>query len=137
VEAINALYRQELRLWMNLYLPSVKLMKKVRVGSKVRRVYSAAQTPFERVLQSGQANAQRVAEFKRLRSTLDPFELARSIDCKLEAIYALANRRLSPKAATARGATAAAVGLHLLRLDSTGQSYILKWLDAESRGPKK
>ena len=34
VEAINAVYRQELRLWMNLYLPSVKLGKKVRVGSK-------------------------------------------------------------------------------------------------------
>jgi hypothetical protein len=29
VEAINALYRQELRWWMNLYLPSVKLVKKV------------------------------------------------------------------------------------------------------------
>ncbi len=42
LEAINRLYRQELRLWMNLYLPSVKLLRKVRVGSKVRRVYSPA-----------------------------------------------------------------------------------------------
>jgi hypothetical protein len=49
VAAINAVYRQELRLWMNLYQPSVKLLKKVRVGSKLRRVYSPAQTPFERV----------------------------------------------------------------------------------------
>ena len=39
VEAINDLYRHELRLWMNLFLPSVKLLKKIRVGSKVRRVY--------------------------------------------------------------------------------------------------
>ena len=38
VEAINDLYRHELRLWLNLYLPSVKLVKKVRVGSQVRRV---------------------------------------------------------------------------------------------------
>ena len=38
VAAINDLYRHELRLWMNLYLPSVKLVKKVRVGSKLRRV---------------------------------------------------------------------------------------------------
>jgi hypothetical protein len=38
VEAINNLYGNELRLWLNLYLPSVKLVKKVRVGSKVRRV---------------------------------------------------------------------------------------------------
>jgi len=40
VEAINAVYRRELRPWMNLYLP---LVKKVRVGSKLRRVYSPAQ----------------------------------------------------------------------------------------------
>jgi transposase InsO family protein len=106
VEAINDLYRQELRLWMNLYLPSVKLLKKVRVGSKMRRVYSPAQTPFERVLASGQADARRVAELAKLRSSLDPFELAKSIDGKLEHIYAVANPRLSPKAAASRGETA-------------------------------
>jgi hypothetical protein len=38
-----------------------------------------------------------VAEWKKLRSMLDPFELSRSIDRKLESIYALANRRPSPE----------------------------------------
>ena len=106
VEAMNGVYRQELRLWMNLYLPSVKLVKKTRVGSKLRRVYSPAQTPLDRVLTSGQADAKKLAELKKLRSTLDPFELSKSIDGKLEKVYALANRRLSPKAASSRGATA-------------------------------
>src|SRR6266705_754996 len=41
VEAINDLYRQELRWLLNLYLPSVKMVKKTRVGSKLRRVYDA------------------------------------------------------------------------------------------------
>jgi hypothetical protein len=35
-------YRKELRLWINLYHPSVKLANKVRVGSNLRRVYSPA-----------------------------------------------------------------------------------------------
>jgi hypothetical protein len=35
-EAISDLDGNELRLWLNLYLPSVKLEKKVRVGSKLR-----------------------------------------------------------------------------------------------------
>jgi len=69
-------------------------------------VYSPAQTPWERVLVSGQADARRVAEVKKLLSTLDPFALAQSIDRKLESIYALANRRLSPKAANLCGAKA-------------------------------
>ena len=105
VEAMSDLYREELRLWMNLYLPSVKLLKKVRVGSRVRRIYSPAQTPLDRVLASRQMDAQQVAELKKRRATLDPFELAQRIEGKLERIYVLANRRLSPKAA-ARGRTA-------------------------------
>jgi len=44
------------------------------------------------------------------RSMLDPFVLAESLDHKLESFYALATRRLSPKA-NSRGATAAR--LHL------------------------
>ncbi len=97
VEAINDLYRNELRLWLNLYLPSVKLVKKVRVGSKLRRVYGDPQTPFERVLASRQADPAQVATLKHLLQSLDPFQLAQAIDRKLQRIYELANRRRSPK----------------------------------------
>ena len=96
VEAINDLYH-ELRLWLNLFLPSVKLLKKVRVGSKVRRVYDGPRTPFERVRACGQADREHVARLEDLRKRLDPFQLARTIERKLEGIYRLANRRLSPK----------------------------------------
>jgi hypothetical protein len=87
VEAINDLYRHELRLWLNLYLPSGKLVKKVRVGSKVRRVYDAAQTPLERVLACGQSKKDQAAELKKLHPSLDPFHLGQVIDQKLERIY--------------------------------------------------
>ena len=98
VQAINDLYRQELRLWLNLYLPSVKLIRKVRVGSKLRRFYDAPQTPFQRVQACSQADPARVAALQALLKTLDPFRLAQVIDHKLQRIYGLANRRLSPKA---------------------------------------
>ena len=96
IEAINDLYRQELRWLLNLYLPSVKLVKKTRGGSKLRRVYDAPQTPLQRVACSGDAEPGRLAELMKLQRRLDPFELARSIDRKLKRIYELANRRLSP-----------------------------------------
>ena len=97
VEAINDLYDRELRLWLNLFLPSVKLVKKVRVGSKVRRVYDRARTPLERVRACPQADRERVAQLESLRKQLDPFQLSKRIERKLERIYRLANRRLSPK----------------------------------------
>ena len=98
VEAMNALYRHELHLWLNLFLPSVKLVKKVRAGSKVRRVYEVARTPFERVKTCKQADPQRVAVLEELRKRLEPFQLSRTIERKLERIARMANRRLSPKA---------------------------------------
>ena len=97
VAAMNDLYRNELRLWMNLFLPSVKLLKKVRVGSKVRRVYDGPRTPFERVKSCPQADPQKMAQLEQLRKKLDPFALSRTIERKLEHIARLANRRLSPK----------------------------------------
>jgi hypothetical protein len=97
VEAIHDLYRNELRLWMNLFQPSVKLLRKIRVGSKLRRKYSPAQTPLDRVLASEVIEPQRAADLRALRQRLDPFELGRTIDRKLERIYALADRRLSPR----------------------------------------
>ncbi len=98
VEAMNDLYRQELRLWLNLYLPSVKLVKKVRVGSKVRRVYDAPQTPWERVTASASAHSDQITALKKLRASLDPFQLGKVIERKIEGIYALANPRHSPQA---------------------------------------
>jgi len=100
VEAINDLYRNELRLWMNLFQPSVKLLQKIRVGSKLRRQYGPAQTPLDRVLASEVIDPQRAAELRALRQRLDPFELGRTIDRKLDRIYALADRRLSPQPPT-------------------------------------
>ncbi len=98
LQAINDLYRNELRLMKNLFQPSVKLIKKIRVGSRLIRKYNNPQTPLDRLIASKKGNLARVAMFKRLREVIDPFELAGVIESKLDGIYKLANRRLSPKA---------------------------------------
>lgn len=97
MQAINDLYRNEWRLMKNLFQPSVKLVKKVRVGSRLIRKYDKPQTPLDRLIASGKGKPARIAVFKRLREVLNPFELARVIDRKLDGIYKLANRRLSPR----------------------------------------
>ena len=94
--AINDLYRHELRLLQNLFLPSVKLLRKERVGSRVRRRYDAPRTPLERVLISPNPDRAQVASLLALRDRLDPFTLAATIDRKIEHIYTLANHRHSP-----------------------------------------
>ena len=87
--AIDDLYRNQLRLFQNLFLPSVKLECKERVGSRLRRHYEAPQTPFQRVAASPVADPERVAELRRRRETSDPFELSATIQAKLERIFSL------------------------------------------------
>jgi hypothetical protein len=94
--AINKLYQNELRLLQNLFLPSVKLLRKQRVGSRIRRHYDQPRTPLERVIASPQSSLPAVAKLKALRDRIDPFALSRSVDAQLDRIHAIANHRYSP-----------------------------------------
>ena len=93
---MNDLYRNELRILQNLFLPSMKLLEKTRIGSKLKRRYDKPNTPLERLLNCPQADPVKIQELKNLRDRIDPFALAKAIEQKLERIYLMANRRTSP-----------------------------------------
>jgi hypothetical protein len=102
VDAMNDLYQNELRLWMNLFQPSVKLVKTVRRGSRQKRIYDAPQTPLDRLIASGKGDRLRIAHFKAIRERTDPFDLSAAIDVKLRRIWKLAHHRFqSPKLSNA------------------------------------
>jgi len=92
VEAMNDLYRNEWRLLCNLFLPSVKLANKIRVGAKIKRVYGPAKTPLDRLLESGQGDRIKLEELRKLREKADPFELSAAVDRKLAVIWDLASK---------------------------------------------
>jgi hypothetical protein len=95
-QAINELYQNELRILQNLFLPSMKLIQKTRVGSKLKRRYDKPKTPLERLLHCSQADPVKTQQLQRLRNKTDPFELAKRLEQKLERIYQMANHRVSP-----------------------------------------
>lgn len=103
--AINAVYA-DLRLLQNLFLPSVKLQRKERVGARVRRRYDAPQTPLDRVRACPEADPAAVAALVRVRARLDPFALAARIDRALDRIYRLANHRRAAPSTGAAGTRA-------------------------------
>lgn len=97
--AINALY-EELRLLQNLFLPSVKLVEKRRVGARLRRRYDRPRTPLERLETCADADPVKLRALAQLCAQLDPFALAQQIDQGLARIYRLANQRVSPATVT-------------------------------------
>lgn len=95
--AINEIYSNELRLLQNLFLPSVKLMSKTRVGSRLRRRYDQPQTALDRLIACPGRKAPRLAALRALRGRLDPFKISATVDRKLGAIHALSNARHNPR----------------------------------------
>ena len=76
--ALNAVYAT-LGLLVNFFYPSVKLIKKTRCGSKVRRFHDEPQTPLQRMLLSPAVDAEAKARLKQQFSALNPVALKREL----------------------------------------------------------
>lgn len=84
---MNDLYRNEIRLYKNFFMPNVKLIEKKRVGQngeKIKRVYDKAKTPYQRVLECDQVSDEIKQELKEQYDLLNPADLKRKIQSKLE-----------------------------------------------------
>jgi hypothetical protein len=86
---MNDLYRHELRLWMNVFQPSVMLVRRVRVGMRLRRVYEAAQA-------SREGKAEVLAGLRAQHASLDSVRAESAHRGEPGGIYELARRRWSP-----------------------------------------
>jgi hypothetical protein len=95
--AMNRIYGGELRHLQNLFLPSVKLVSKSRVGSRLQRHYDQPQTALDRLLACPGRKPPRLAALRALRTRLDPFKLSATVDRKLSAIHALSHARHNPR----------------------------------------
>ncbi len=92
VRLLNDLYQHEWRWMMNLFQPSVKLLRKERIGSRVRRIYDAPATPLDRLLREEHSDGRRLAELVTLRDRLDPFTLSDHIQRKIDRVHKAAAR---------------------------------------------
>lgn len=97
--AMNDLYRNELKLFQNLFLPSQKLIKKLRIGSRYIRKYDRPQTPLQRLIacKSKNIDKSKLAYFIHLSNSLDPLMLSCVIDHKINRIFSLASKNRSSR----------------------------------------
>jgi len=84
---INDLYRNELRLYKNFFQPVMKLASKERIGGRVKRKYDVPQSPYQRLVESGQLPEEAKRQLEAVYLSLNPAELKRSIDAKLDKLY--------------------------------------------------
>ncbi len=85
VAQLNALY-EVYRLYVNHFLPVMKLVKKVRAGRKVKKIYDGPKTPYQRVLDSEQVSPTDKRQLRALHAQLDVVQLRRRLNEMLEAL---------------------------------------------------
>jgi Integrase core domain len=83
---LTELYRA-LRLYVNCFQPSMKLLAKERDGKKIRYVYDPAKTPLQRLLQSGVLSVQKQQELTEVAQALDPINLFQQLKQLQQAVF--------------------------------------------------
>jgi hypothetical protein len=83
------------RLYLNFFQPTMKLITKSRQGAKVYKVYDTAQTPYQRLLKLGMLSRAKQAELAAIYRGLNPVLLLRQINGNLEQLWKLADRSSS------------------------------------------
>ncbi len=77
----------DLRLYINFFQPSFKLIAKERIGNKTVKRYDTAKTPYQRVLERKDISLDAKARLVNLYLQLNPAELRRSIDLKTAKLW--------------------------------------------------
>jgi hypothetical protein len=80
------------RLYINFFQPTMKLVSKARHGARVYKVYDIARTPYQRLVQSGVLTEAKQAELAATYHGLNPVLLLKQINGNLEKLWQLAAR---------------------------------------------
>ena len=92
IPLMNEVYDEQ-RLLNNFFVPQVKLKYKLRVGAKYKRVYTAPQTPYQRLMEHPSTTEETKERLSIQLESLNPFELRKRMQMKLKTFY----KALKPK----------------------------------------
>ena len=90
-DLLNDLYSSEWNDYFNFFIPSVKLVSKTRVGSKIKKVHDKPKTPYQRLIESEHVDDQTKEQLQRYLRTLNPFELHSKMAAKVKHILNVVN----------------------------------------------
>lgn len=93
-QSLERLY-YTVRLYLNFFQPTMKLISKTRHGARVHKEYDVAQTPYQRLLRRDILSRAKQAELAAIYAGLNPVLLLRQINANLEQLWKLADRSTS------------------------------------------
>jgi hypothetical protein len=92
VDMLNDLYTSEWNWYFNFFTPSVKLIKKERVGSKIIKKHDSPKTPYQRLMESKSIDKNTKEKLEHQFKSLNPFEIQHRMKVKINAIINIVNQ---------------------------------------------
>ena len=105
VTLMNDLYANEWSLYQNHFIPTMKCIEKVKINSRYRKKYDIPQTPYQRLLASKHISEAQKAVLQRRHQELNPFELKKAIENKLNKIFSCVKVRSNYEATNVKSKT--------------------------------
>jgi hypothetical protein len=90
---MNEIYQAYWNPMWNYFTPMMKLVKKERIRSKIKKTYDDPKTPYQRLIETDRLSNQEKKRLKELYATKNPFFLKQQLDQKLKIFYQLVEQR--------------------------------------------
>jgi hypothetical protein len=97
IDLMNEIYRDFWNPLHNFFLPQMQLISKERVGSRIKKKHDSPKTPYERLKLHQGITDEGLAELERRYESLNPFELKKGLERKLEQFFSLLRQSKSGK----------------------------------------
>jgi len=89
VPLINDLYSNAWEPFHNFFRPNMKLVSKVRIGSRYQKKYDEPKTPYRRLLESNCLSKAEIERLQKIKASLNPITMKTVIEEKLKHIFSL------------------------------------------------
>ena len=84
VPLMNEIYSHYWCPLQNFFMPTQKLLRKTRIGARIKKEYEPAKTPFQRLMESNALSDEQKETLARKKSSLNPFHLQKDLQAKLK-----------------------------------------------------
>ena len=93
VDLMNEIYKQYWNPLQNFFIPSMKCIRKTRIGARIKKEYDDPKTPYQRLLESADMSDEGKQALILRYQNLDPFKLSEGLDRLLKRFFELTKKR--------------------------------------------
>ncbi len=89
---MNEIYRDYWNPLQNFFIPSTKLLRKVRIGARIKKEFEPHLTPYQRMMGAINWSDEKKEKLRCKKESLNPFELTKALNEKLREFKRLMQR---------------------------------------------